>query len=86
MNNIWHRIQPARITPRDFIGKTEIPRGRKMKYELDIETGLLILDRGSIGQPIIRRITGLFLDYMTTISIRWMCWSYVRNFLHDRRE
>ena len=72
MNNIWHGIQPARITPRDFIGITEIPRGRKMKYELDIETGLLILDRGSIGQPIIRRITGLFRALMAMISTRLM--------------
>lgn len=45
MNNIWHGIQPARITPRDFIGVIEIPKGSKMKYELDKETGLLILDR-----------------------------------------
>lgn len=43
--NIWHDIDPARITPDDFIGVIEIPKGYKQKYELDKETGLLILDR-----------------------------------------
>lgn len=45
MNNIWHGIQPERITPKDLIGVIEIPKGSKLKYELDKETGLLILDR-----------------------------------------
>ena len=43
--NIWHDIDPKRITPEDFIGVIEIPKGYKQKYELDKETGLLILDR-----------------------------------------
>ena len=43
--NIWHDINPARITPTDFIGVIEIPKGYKQKYELDKETGALILDR-----------------------------------------
>ena len=43
--NIWHDINPARINPDDFIGVIEIPKGYKQKYELDKETGLLILDR-----------------------------------------
>ncbi len=43
--NIWHDINPQRITPEDFIGVIEIPKGYKQKYELDKETGLLILDR-----------------------------------------
>ena len=45
MNNIWHGIQPTRVTPKDFIGVIEISKGSKMKYELDKETGLLMLDR-----------------------------------------
>lgn len=45
MYNIWHGIDPSRITPRDFIGVIEIPKGSKMKYEMDKETGLLVLDR-----------------------------------------
>ena len=43
--NIWHDIDPARITPRDFIAYIEITKGQKQKYELDKATGMLILDR-----------------------------------------
>ena len=45
MSNIWHDISPKRITPDDFICVIEIPKGSKKKYELDKETGLIILDR-----------------------------------------
>ena len=45
MNNIWHDISPKRITPEDFIAVVEIEKGSKKKYELDKETGLMILDR-----------------------------------------
>ena len=45
MSNIWHDISPARITPSDFIAVVEIEKGSKKKYELDKETGHLILDR-----------------------------------------
>ena len=45
MSNIWHDISPKRITPEDFICVIEIPKGSKKKYELDKETGLIILDR-----------------------------------------
>lgn len=43
--NIWHNIDPKRITPDDFIAVIEIPKGSKKKYELDKETGLIVLDR-----------------------------------------
>ena len=45
MSNIWHDISPTRITPGDFIAVVEIEKGSKKKYELDKQTGLLILDR-----------------------------------------
>ena len=45
MSNIWHDISPKRITPEDFIAVIEIEKGSKKKYELDKETGSLILDR-----------------------------------------
>lgn len=45
MSNIWHDISPARITRDDFIAVIEIEKGSKKKYELDKETGNLILDR-----------------------------------------
>ena len=45
MSNIWHDISPKRITAEDFIAVIEIPKGSKNKYELDKETGRMILDR-----------------------------------------
>lgn len=45
MANIWHDINPARISKDDFISYIEIQKGSKNKYELDKETGFLILDR-----------------------------------------
>ncbi len=44
-NNIWHDISPKRITKEDFICVIEIAKGSKKKYELDKETGYIILDR-----------------------------------------
>ena len=43
--NIWHDISPKRISPEDLVCVVEIPKGSKKKYELDKETGLIILDR-----------------------------------------
>ena len=43
--NIWHDIDSKRITPEKFIAVIEISKGKKNKYELDKETGLLKLDR-----------------------------------------
>ena len=45
MNNIWHDISPKRINPNDFICVVEITKGSKKKYELDKETGYIMLDR-----------------------------------------
>ena len=45
MGSIWHDISEERIFPTDFISVIEISKGSKKKYELDKETGLLILDR-----------------------------------------
>ncbi len=43
--NIWHDIDPSRIKPNDFYAIIEIPSGSKNKYEMDKETGYLMLDR-----------------------------------------
>ena len=45
MGNVWHDMNPKRITPTDFVAVIEIPKGSKKKYELDKETGYLSLDR-----------------------------------------
>ncbi len=43
--NIWHDIDPSRITAEEFVAVIEISKGSKLKYELDKETGMLQLDR-----------------------------------------
>ena len=45
MSNIWHDISPKRINKEDFICVIEISKNSKKKYELDKETGYIILDR-----------------------------------------
>ena len=45
MSNIWHDINPDRITPESFVSVIEISKGSKKKYELDKETGFISLDR-----------------------------------------
>lgn len=43
--NIWHDIRADRIAPKDFVACIEIAKSSKNKYEVDKETGMLILDR-----------------------------------------
>ncbi len=45
MQNIWHDMPADRINPDDFICVIEISKGSKKKYELDKQTGYIILDR-----------------------------------------
>ena len=43
--NPWHDIEPRKSTPDTLDCVIEIPRGGRLKYELDKESGLLRLDR-----------------------------------------
>jgi len=43
--NILHDIDDKRITPEEFVAVIEIPTGSKVKYEIDKETGMIMLDR-----------------------------------------
>lgn len=45
MFNVWHNVNPERIKKEDFLAVIEIPKGGRNKYELDKETGMIILDR-----------------------------------------
>ena len=45
MFNVWHNINPERIKSDNFLAVIEIPKGGRNKYELDKETGMIILDR-----------------------------------------
>lgn len=43
--NPWHNVSPGDKLPGIVNGIIEIPKGTRAKYELDKESGLLILDR-----------------------------------------
>ncbi len=43
--NAWHDVDPKRVSPEKFVTCIEISKGTKTKYEIDKETGLLVLDR-----------------------------------------
>jgi inorganic pyrophosphatase len=43
--NIWHNISSKRVTSNEFVSVIEIPKGSKIKQELDKETGMLKVDR-----------------------------------------
>lgn len=43
--NPWHHVSPGYTAPETVNGIVEIPKGTRAKYELDKESGLLILDR-----------------------------------------
>lgn len=43
--NVWHDINPGQNLSEEFLTLIEIPWGSQNKYEIDKETGLLMLDR-----------------------------------------
>lgn len=43
--NPWHQVSPGDNLPGVVNGIIEIPKGTRAKYELDKESGMLILDR-----------------------------------------
>jgi len=45
MSNLWHDFATERIGTEDFVCVIEISKGSKKKYELDKESGYIILDR-----------------------------------------
>ena len=45
MNHPWHDIDPGPDAPREFLAVIEIPKGGKVKYEVDKASGLLRVDR-----------------------------------------
>lgn len=78
--SIWHSISTQRVTPTDFICVIEISKGSKNKYELDKETGFLILDRilhTSTHYP--ANYGFIPRTYTETTEIRWMCCFSVRS-------
>ena len=77
--NIWHDISVERIRPERFTAVIEIPKGSKVKYEMDKETGLLRMDRILYTSRITRRTMALSRAPMPLTMIRWMYWCFVRS-------
>ena len=73
--NIWHDISPKVITKEKFTAVIEIPKGSKVKYELDKTTGLLRMDR--ILYTILQTMV-LFLGRMQRTATRWTYWCFAR--------
>ena len=65
--NLWHDVSKKRINPEKFLACIEISKGSKNKYELDKETGALILDRVLFTSTTIHKIMVLFLKLMLAI-------------------
>jgi inorganic pyrophosphatase len=54
MSHAWHDVFIGADAPREFNAVIEIPKGSKIKYELDKETGLVRVDRvlySSVNYP-----------------------------------
>jgi inorganic pyrophosphatase len=45
MPHPWHDVSIGDEAPEEFTALIEIPKGSRIKYELDKETGLLKVDR-----------------------------------------
>lgn len=45
MTHPWHDVPIGEDAPEEFNAIVEIPKGSKVKYELDKETGMLLVDR-----------------------------------------
>ena len=70
--NPWHDVKEERITPEQFLSLIEISKGSKNKYELDKETGRLILDRILFTSTHYPQNYGLFLEHMQMIMTHLM--------------
>jgi inorganic pyrophosphatase len=49
----WHDVPIGEEAPEEFNALIEITKGSKVKYELDEETGLLMVDEGQDDEKII---------------------------------
>ena len=77
--NIWHDINPDRITPNDFMAVIEIEKGSKKKYELDKQTGLIVLDRILYTSTHYPANYGLSRAPSRTTATRWTYWYSATN-------
>lgn len=66
--NVWHDMNPKRITPEEFIAVIEISKGSINKYELDKESGYLILVQDS---SYFDALSGQLWFYSTYLQRGW---------------
>lgn len=45
MTHPWHDLDPGEAVPEEFLAVIEIPKGGKVKYEVDKQSGMLRVDR-----------------------------------------
>ena len=77
--NIWHDIGEERIFPTDFMAVIEIQKGSNMKYEMDKETGMLMLDRVLFHSHPLSHELWLYPPHVRgRQGSRWMSWCSAR--------
>ena len=74
--NIWHDISPQRISKVTFVVCVEISKGSKLKYELDKETGRLMLDRVLYTSTHYPNNYGFILALCRVMETHLMYWFY----------
>jgi inorganic pyrophosphatase len=77
--NPWHDIDPRRDTADTLDCVIEIPRGSRLKYELDKATGLLRLDRVLYSAVFYPANYGFIPRTTATTTIRSTFWFWVKN-------
>ena len=75
MSNIWHDMNPSRISPDDFIAVIEIEKGSKKKnMSWTRRRATSFWTASCIPPPITRQTTALSRAPMPTTATRWTCW------------
>jgi inorganic pyrophosphatase len=65
----WHDVAHGKNLPAEFVAVIEIPMGSMVKYELDLPTGLLRVDRilhSAVYYP-------ANYGFITYLSALWRC-------------
>lgn len=79
MAHPWHDVLIGPDAPDEFNVVVEISKGSKVKYEIDKETGLLLVDRILYSSVVYPRTTALSPAPWPTTATRWTSWSSCRS-------
>ena len=75
MPHPWHDVPIGEEAPEEFTALIEIPKGSRVKYELDKESGLLKVDRILYSAVIYPANYGFIPRTLGDETIRSTCWS-----------